>query len=219
MNEMVETEQRKASRSRLDSLDRKRDLIDATISVLAEKGYGSFTLAEVAAHAGVSASLIILHFQSKEKLLGEVMSHMGRDYFGMLHASQIGQPDGAVHRLWRLVDAEFSAGYLTPRHLLAWRTFWTEMNGRRDYLAMCAEQTKHFTQLTQALCEEILKDGDYPGHRAWVVARLIDTALGGIWIDLTHGPTSLSIPEARHLARGLLVMFFPRHFSFDGPLM
>lgn len=218
MMEIAEQEPRKGRRSRLDPLDRKRDLIEATINVLAEKGDGAFTLAEVGAVAGVSASLIILHFQSKEKLLNEVLAHMGRDYFGTLHASQVGRPDDACHRLWRLVEAEFSANYFTPRYLSAWRTFWVQMNGRRDYLTLFGDQTQHFTALVQSLCEDILSGGDYPRHEAWVAGRLIDTALGGIWIDLTHGPTPLSIAEARHMARSLLVMFFPRHFTLDGPI-
>ncbi len=216
--EAIDQEPKKARRSRLDPLDRKRELIEATINVMAEKGHGEFTLAEVGASAGVSASLIIVHFQSKEKLLNDVMAHMARDYFGCLHASQVGRPDDAAHRLWRLVEAEFSGSYFTPRYLAAWRIFWVAMNGRRDYLDLFGDQTRHFTALTQSLCEQVLAGGDYPRHEAWVAARLIDTALGGIWIDLTHGPTPLSIAEARHMARSLLVMLFPMHFTLDGPI-
>lgn len=207
----------KTGRTRLDPIDRKRDLIEATINVLAETGGVSFTLAEVASLAGVSPSLILLHFQSKENLLREVLVHMARDYFGSLHGSQIG-PGGPAVRLWRLVDAEFSAHYFTPRYLAAWRMFWVTLNGRTQYLEQFGDQTHHFTDLIERLCAEILSDGDYPGHEAWVSGRLIDSALGGIWIELTHGPKPLSISEARHMARSLLVMFFPRHFTRDGPI-
>ncbi len=207
----------RTKRARLDPLDRKRELIEATITTLAEKGYGGFTLAEVADVAGVSPALILLHFNSKEGLLHEVMAHMSRGYFGSLHASQIGA-GAAADRLWRLVEAEFVAHYFTPRYLAAWRTFWVELNGRPDYLSDFGDQTTHFTALTQDLCGEIIAEGDYPGHEPRVTGRLIDMALGGMWIDLTQGPTPLTIADARYMARSLLVMLFPRHFSLDGPV-
>lgn len=203
--------------TRLSPQQRRRELIEATITVLAGKGHEGFTLADVGREAGVSPSLVLLHFQSKEGLLQEVMVHMARIYFGSLHASQIG-PRSAAARLWRLVEAEFAPEYFTDRYLGAWRTFWVALNGRKDYLALFGDETRHFTRLAQDLCAEILDSGAYPQHEARVAGRLIDAALGGLWIELTHGPEPLSIDEARHIARAMLVMLFPRHFSPTGPV-
>ena len=204
-------------RVRMDKSDRRHDLVEATISVLARKGYSNFTLADVAEEARVSPALVIVHFGSKDGLLLDVLATMGRNYFACLHASQVGISGGPAARLWSLVTAEFNESYFTPRYLAAWRTFWAETNGRKPYLQLFADQTRHFTELTVKLCEELIAEGGYPAHEATTIARLIDSALGGMWVDLTQGPMPLSIAEARHMAKALLALLFPRHFTVTGP--
>mgnify|MGYP001764514143 CR=1 FL=1 len=44
---------------------RKQQLIEATIRVLAVKGYAALTVADVAKAAGLSTGIIIFHFVSK----------------------------------------------------------------------------------------------------------------------------------------------------------
>ena len=51
---------------------RRQQLIDATIAVLARKGYSALTVADVAKTAGLSVGIINFHFESKEKLLPPV---------------------------------------------------------------------------------------------------------------------------------------------------
>lgn len=204
-------------RTRKNPLDRKQELVEATIDVLATKGYAGFTLAEVAKAAHVSTALIIVHFKSKDRLLLDVLKAMGSEYFGALHASQIGRGDRPADLLWSLVRAEFDESFFTPRYLAAWKTFWAETNGRKSYIDLFGAQTKHFLDLTTSLCKRIIKDGGYEGHDPYMIARLIDTSLGGLWIDLTVTATPVTIEEARRIAASQLALFFPRHFTREGP--
>ena len=162
-------------------------------------------------------SLIVVHFGGKENLLTAALELMGREYFGGLHASQFGASRSAAEKLWRLVDAEFGGTYFTPRYLAAWKTFWAATNGRKLYLDLFADQTRHFTAVMTELCRELVAGGDYPGQDSTVLARILDTALGGIWLELTQGPTPLTVPEAQTMARTLLAHLFPLHFTVDGP--
>lgn len=207
----------KKARVRKNRLDRKQELVEATIDVLAAKGYGGFTLSAVAKAAGVSSALIIVHFKSKELLLLEVLKSMGAEYFGALHASQIGVGDRPADLLWGLVQAEFAESFFTPRYLAAWKTFWADTNGRKSYVDLFGAQTRHFLALTTDLCQRIIEAGGYDGHDPHVVARLIDTSLGGLWIDLTTTATPVTIDEARRIASSQLALFFPRHFGPQGP--
>ncbi len=205
------------TRSRKNPLDRKQELIQATIDVLAAKGYAAFTLAEVAAIAGVSTALIIVHFKSKERLLLDVLRTMGQDYFGALHASQIGKGERPVDLLWHLVQAEFDMSFFTPRYLAAWKTFWAETNGRKQHAQIFGAQSRHFLNLTTDLCRRIIADGGYEDHDPQIVARLIDSSLSGLWNDLTVTGTPVTVQEARRIATGQLALFFPRHFTSQGP--
>ena len=49
--------------------ERRRQLIDATIRSVANRGLADTTIATVAREAGLSQGIINLHFQTKERLL------------------------------------------------------------------------------------------------------------------------------------------------------
>lgn len=51
---------------------RRAQILDAAIQVLAKNGYTNTSFVRIAQHAGISASLISYHFNSKEELTGEV---------------------------------------------------------------------------------------------------------------------------------------------------
>lgn len=209
---------RQSVRRRRKRGERKQELIELSIDVLAEYGYSGFTIAELAKAAGVSTALILFHFKTKKQLLLEVLKSLASDYFGALHASQIDTRASAAERLWRLIEAEFAESYFTPRYLAAWKAFWAESNGRKPYLEYFGAQNAHFLKLTEELCATLIAEGDYHGHEPRIVARLIDSALTGLWIDLTTTATPITVEEARHVARSHLALLFPRHFTPDGPI-
>ncbi|QEX22618.1 hypothetical protein FRZ61_25500 [Hypericibacter adhaerens] len=204
-------------RTRKDPRDRKQELVEACIDVLGAHGHSGLTLAAVAKAAGVSTALIIVHFKSKEALLIEALKWLGQSYFGALHGSQFGDSDRPADKLWRLVDAEFSESSFPPRYLAAWKTFWTETDARRIYVKLFAPQTRYYLELTIELCRRINAEGGYADHDPDVAAQLIDCTLGGLWIDMTVAATPLTLTQARRLARAQLALFFPRHFTIDGP--
>ncbi|HSW81513.1 MAG TPA: TetR family transcriptional regulator, partial [Candidatus Saccharimonas sp.] len=51
---------------------RRAQIIEATISVLAQNGYVNTSFAKIGKQAGISASLISYHFKNKEELTEEV---------------------------------------------------------------------------------------------------------------------------------------------------
>lgn len=201
-------------RVRMEKSDRMAIIIEAAITVLARRGFDQLTLADIAEEAGVSTALIIVHFDSKDSLLGDVLDVLGQAYFDCLQASQ-DENDDAATRLWKLVDAEFDGSVFTERQLGAWQALWTETNGRKPFLERFGEQTRRFTRLQIELCEELARHDPSPVS-AEIRARLIDTALGGIWIELTSSPTPLDIDGARAMARALLAFIFPKSFTPDG---
>lgn len=206
------------ARRRRNPAQRKLELVALSIDVLAAKGYAGFTIAELAKAADVSTALVLFHFKSKEQLLVEVLKALAVDYLGALHASQIDSDASAAERLWSLVEAEFAESFLTPRYLAAWKAFWSESNGRKPYLEYFGAQNAHFLGLMEDLCRIIIHEGGYEPHEPKTVARLIDCAIGGLWIDLTNTATPISVEEARKAARAHLALLFPRHFTPNGPV-
>src|SRR5262245_10309114 len=52
---------------------RRLQLIEATIDVMARKGYAGTTMADVAKQAGLSSGIVNFHFETKENLLAETL--------------------------------------------------------------------------------------------------------------------------------------------------
>ena len=52
---------------------RRKQLIEATIKCIAEKGLSGTTMADVTQQAGLSMGIVNLHFETKEKLLIETL--------------------------------------------------------------------------------------------------------------------------------------------------
>jgi len=59
---------------------RRKQLIEATIKCIADKGLSGTTMADVTQQAGLSLGIVNLHFQTKEKLLIETLSYISNEY-------------------------------------------------------------------------------------------------------------------------------------------
>ena len=71
----AERKGRKASKE-----TRRQQLIEATIDLLAKRGYSETTMADVADGAGLSRGIVNFHFESKEKLLVATLQYMADEY-------------------------------------------------------------------------------------------------------------------------------------------
>ena len=71
---------------------RRRQLIDATIVCIAEKGLSGTTMADVTQQAGLSMGIVNLHFQRKEKLLIETLRFISDEYTSGLNKIFAGPP-------------------------------------------------------------------------------------------------------------------------------
>src|SRR5215472_14765118 len=59
--------------SRLDSDERRRQIVDAAVPLFARKGFAGTTTRELAEAAGISEALLFRHFPSKKHLYGEIL--------------------------------------------------------------------------------------------------------------------------------------------------
>ena len=74
--------------------ERRRLLIDATISAISEHGLPKLTLAKIADIAGLSAGSVNFHFASKEALLLATLTELAREFEQrILHALDRAQGD------------------------------------------------------------------------------------------------------------------------------
>jgi AcrR family transcriptional regulator len=81
--------------------DRRRDLLDAGLKVLAAKGGPATTVADIAAEAGVAKGTFYLYFDSKDDLLVALRDRITADFLARI-AHEVG--GGGALDWWGIVD-------------------------------------------------------------------------------------------------------------------
>ena len=170
--------QRKAARP-----VRRQQLIESTIAVLARKGYASLTVADVAKEAGLSAGIVIFHFNSKDELLAAVLGALVTEYRNHWEASMNAAGDAPADRLRALLLSDFDVEVFTREKLAAWVAFWGEIQGRPFYDQICAGFDAERQATTEALCGKIITEGGYALDAA-LTARGLESLGDGLWVGL-----------------------------------
>ena len=202
-------------RRKLSRDARRVQLMDATIEVLAARGFARTTLTEVANQAGLSHGLVNFHFQTKEKLLTETLLYLAEEYrqnwLGALQAAGPSQAD----RLDALIRADFHPDICTPAKLVAWCSFWGEAQSRPIYQERCGSNDEIYIAQMEAICEALLTEDGVKGD-ATLIARVLRITIEGVWLDLMTMNTPYGHAEALNTVYCCAQSFFPKHFNVDG---
>ena len=205
-------------RRRAKGSDRRRQILEATLDVLAEKGFTDITIGDVARSIGISTALVLSHFRTKDLLMLEAQRRLAREHHDNWQKALTAAGPGASERLWVLADAEFAVPVCTPTKILAWKAFWAEGRLRREYIAEFGPRNVEYLRLLTELCAAVIKEGRYTGYDARICARSIDSLGTGLWMELTSTATPMTLNETRKTALAHLTMIFPRHFTPKGPV-
>jgi len=187
-------------------------LIKATIRSIAKNGLSVTTIATVASEAGLSQGIINLHFQSKERLLEETLSHIVNEYRGVWYKAIENSRDSAAGKLAALAAVDFDRRICQRNKLAVWFAFWGESRSRLTYRKMCAESTREYKQCLTGLCEEIIRQGGYRVKAQHVATGLL-ALNGGLWLDMLISPSEMPAYQAREISLSYLRGVFPRHFT------
>ncbi len=148
---------------------RQQQLIKATLSAVAKKGFAETTLADVAREARLSQGIINLHFRSKDKLLEETLRHLAAEYKQAWERTLERAGASAADRLAALVQLDFERAMCERNKLAVWFAFWGEAKSRPTYRKLCAERDREYDEVMLALCRELVEEGGYehvdPGGR------------------------------------------------------
>lgn len=191
----------------------RQELIEATIESLAKRGYEATTLADVASGAGLSRGIVNFHFETKEKLLVEVLRHLSDEYRGHWRgAIRAAGPDPAA-RLWALASADFDRKVCTTKKLAAWCAFWGEAKSRPTYRELCSANDEEY----QSTVIDIVGRLAAPGQDAPALARALVCLLEGLWLNLMMAPKDFRREQALACVHVHLATVFPEHFTTAGP--
>ncbi|MDP4822808.1 MAG: TetR family transcriptional regulator [Aestuariivirgaceae bacterium] len=181
---------------------RRIQLIEATIDVLAEKGFSKLTISDVARKAGLSHGIVNFHFISKDELLRETIIEMESQYCGLMQQARARAAGDPAASIRNRAETEFCDELSTPRIIRAWAAF------RSEAPEMYREIS---TGEDQILFDELVENCRQIGAMdAVLCASIIDATLKGLIQRKLLG--TLSIQEGLRIALACLHAVFPNHF-------
>ncbi len=198
---------------------RRKQLIEATIDVLATRGYASLTISDVSRGAGLSMGIVNFHFESKAALLADTLKYLAIQYRENWTTAVRKAGDDPAARLYAMTSADFDGDICTSRTLQAWVSFWAEAQSRPAYDEMYGEEEAEYLQTLETMCADLCRDGNYNRPQSGKLdARVIIALTDGLWISLAHTPPGVTRAEALNALHNCLAAFYPAHFDANGPV-
>ena len=194
--------------------ERRRLLIDATISAISEHGLPKLTLAKIAAIAGLSAGSVNFHFASKEALLLETLTELAREFEQrILNALESAGPS-AANKLLAMFEASLDPNITEPRKTAVWFAFTSEARSRADYQRICGDQDQKIFAITLQLCDEIIHQGDKQGQmNPRAMANAVQGLIDEIWEEILYAGEGYDREDARFMYLAFLASVFPWAFE------
>jgi len=194
--------------------ERRRLLIDATMSAISEHGLSKLTLAKIAGVAGLSAGSVNFHFSSKEALLLETLSYLAREFESSIDSALEAAGKDPAARLQALFEASLDPEITEPRKMAVWFAYASEARARADYQRICGAQDKKIFSTTLKTCDELIHLGgkqDYMNARA--MANSVQGLIDEIWQDILYTGENYDRDDARFIYLSFLASVFPWAFA------
>ena len=163
-------------------------ILKAAVDSIATMGLGKLTLDQVADRVGISRGLVVFHFKSKDNLIEEVLSYLGRQYQGGWEAVLGGEAKSDMDRLVRLIDYDIRFACENPNYVSAWHAFWGEAKGNVMYQEQVVQRDIGNSRDMEHLLEKISGDGEYDKQELSLVTRGLFVMMFGIWVQLHLNP-------------------------------
>ena len=177
---------------------RRVQLIEVTIDSLAEVGYVSSTLAQIASRADVSPGLVAHYFDDKDGLLEAAFRTLSRRLFEQVDARmrQAHTPRG---RIQAIIDINLGPQEFTQRTGSAWLAFWGQVPHVEGLKRVQnAYQKRMVSNLRYALVRLL------PVTEARSLAATIAAMIDGVWL---RAALSNWVEADSESARALLTAF------------
>ena len=180
--------------------NRKKELVEATIAVIAAFGYHGTTVSRVAKSAGVSIGLMNFHFKSKDKLFEEVFKHLAEEYQLVWNIRVKAAPLDPWLRLQAMIEAYFDRDVFTSAKLAVWFSFWSDPQLRDKFRdAATAVERRYVKELEHQIYNliisqpEAIKDAKKVAIR---VAGALSAMIDGFWLQALLYPKTFKTKDA-----------------------
>lgn len=192
---------------------RRRQLIEAAMETIAEKGISGTTMADVTRRAGLSIGIVSLHFDNKEGLLTETLRFLATEMRDAWAGSYTDAALTPSAKLSAIIEAIFHPAICGPTKIAVWFAFFGEVQYRAIYRAMVDELDTERNEAFETLCQHVREEGGYDDVDPINLATSIESLSDGLWLSLLLYPDWISPEQAKRRVYNMLHAHFPEHFA------
>lgn len=161
------------------ALERKAQIIKATIECISRYGYNNFSMQDVARVADVSKGIIHYYFLNKEDLMMAVLDRVAGDIESML-ASVSEKTANPIDALRMLVRICFGVVKEKREYYCINMDFWTQINQKEKVRQAIAQHYHTFRVAAAALIQEGIDSGTFKVENAANAASIIIAMVDGL---------------------------------------
>ena len=190
------------------TIERRTQLIEATIEVIWREGLSRLTLAKVARRAGLSTSIVNFYFNTKEQLLLETLQSVAAEFEQAVNRA-FRVPKDPVDTLRSLVDAMLDPQLCTPARATVWYAFMGESQARDDYNATVRGRELAIRGRIEGLFVRLYQGNGPCASDPIALARAFDALIDSFWEQCMMAPDSVDLEKARRTCLGYLASVLP----------
>ncbi|WP_136660663.1 TetR family transcriptional regulator C-terminal domain-containing protein [Nitratireductor sp. XY-223] len=179
---------------------RKLDLIEAALSLIAEKGVKGATVRDISRRAEVTQGLIRHYFSSKEDLIVAAYRYHMTQMTEVTYTSA-SQIDGtATERLAAFVQASLTPPVVSPRAVALWASFLVQLQQDANVKTTHEQTYTEFRDHLEDLIGAALKEAgcSVSQGRLRYLATACNAVIDGLWLEggaLPHAFAAGELPD------------------------
>ncbi len=190
--------------------ERRKQISDALLSVMAERGYAKASITRIADAAGLTPGLIHYHFGSKQAILLDVLERLVEAQWSRLDARLVSLASPS-EQIEALLDAFLAVGEdADPAAVAAWVTISAEAIRQPEVQVAFEEAVGHITARISDILEAGVAAGEFdlsPPSTEACAAAILALIQGFFSLAATARqtiPPGSAAPAARSMVAGLL---------------
>lgn len=188
--------------------DRRKALIDATLTCLAREGTAGLSIRKISTEAGISIGLINHHYAGKDELIGAAYEAFS---LGLLDATRERIAAAGAEpraRLSAYVEGLLSAPMLERGTLRVWVAFWSIIENSVPMMDVHDRTYADYRNLLADLLAEAGARAEAPKIDTRLAAIALTAMLDGLWLEWCINPTTFSPEEAIALCENWIDALF-----------
>ncbi len=203
------TEVRTSKKRIENAAARRRQILEAALASIEEKGLSGTTLATVASKAGLSQGATVFYFESKDQLFVEAFRMLCADYrdswMRIVDADYADPIERLLAFIFFDIDEETGVGAGTA----AWFAFWGEARSRADIAAIAERQTADRHDYLRRLSEQARAKMQADQWTIDSFVKVVEALSDGLWLQIHISDSRDAVVSACQSMADYLTTVFP----------